>query len=239
MGCTLVTSRNSYPKVLIALPIFEEKDYIFKENFEAIKAIDYPNFDYIYIDNSKNLNYVNKLRRRGARAVHVPRGGNSRQAICNSQNLARNMMIEGEYDYLMFVESDLLPTPECISVLMSHGKGVTGALYYIGHKVKIPCVFFLDWKNPVNLGSRLIHPTEVPAFLNSGLREVHGLGLGCTLVRSDIIKRFPFWYDERFDNKHSDVYFYLKLHNAGYKVYVDTNYIIKHFPSEWSSVTDK
>ena len=239
MGLILLPSQNSYPKVLVALPTYEGKDYIFQKNFEAIKAINYPNFDYVYIDNTKSLNYVNKLRRRGAKAVHVPRGDNSRQALCNSQNWAREKVIAGNYDYLMFIESDLIPTPDCITRLMSHNKGVVGAIYFIGHKVKIPCVFFLDWKDSTQLGSRLIKLQEVPEFMNSGLREVHGLGLGCTLIRGDIVRRFFFWHDERFGNKHSDVYFYLDMHNNGYKVHVDTNYLIPHFPSDWSDVKDK
>jgi len=233
--------REFTPKVLVAIPIFDQKDYIFKENFEAIKNINYPNYDYIYIDNSNSGAYVKKLRRRGCKAVRVPRGGNSRQALCNSQNYARKKALDGDYDYLMFVESDLIPTPECITILMSHGVGVAGALYYIGTEgVTFPCIFFKDWKAESNqMGTRLIKFSEIKGFLNTGLRRVHGMGLGCTLIRREIFKRFPYWYDERFTHKHSDVYFYMELENKTVPVYVDTNYTIPHFPSKWNLVGDK
>ncbi|RLI53855.1 MAG: hypothetical protein DRP09_14665 [Candidatus Thorarchaeota archaeon] len=230
------------PKVLVAIPIFDQKDYIFKENFEAIKNIDYPNYDYVYIDNSKKRDYYELLKSRGANVVRVPRGYNSRQALCNSQNYARDRVIREGYDYLMFVESDLVPTPECIKRLMSHGGGIVGATYLIGTKVKVPCIFFKDWK-PGNhqMGTRIIRLDEVDNFLNTGLRRIHGMGLGCTLIRSDIIKRFPYYYDERPGNnkKHSDVYFYMQLDNAHIPVYVDTNYMIEHFPSKWDLVEDR
>ena len=231
---------ENVPKVLVAIPIFDQKDYIFKENFEAIKNIDYPNYDYVYIDNSASSAYVKKLRRRGAKAVRVPRGGNSRQALCNSQNYARNKAIQGNYDFLMFVESDLIPTPECIRRLMNHQVGVAGATYYIGTDIKIPCVFTTEWKSEQHqMGTRLITLNEVDSFLNTGLRRIHGMGLGCTLIRIDIIKRYPFWYDERFTSKHSDVYFYMELQNDSVPVYIDSDYVIPHYPSKWSEVGDR
>lgn len=226
--------------MLVAIPTYQGKDYVFHENWNCVKNFTYPNYEYVYIDNSPTPDYYYKLKRRGANVVRVPRGANSRQALCNAQNWARNKVIRDNYDYLMFVESDLLPTPDAIQRLMNAGKPVVGALYYIGHEIKIPCVFFLDWKGTgSSLGSRLISLREVPTFVGSGLRQVHGMGLGCTLIRGDLVKRFPFWYDERFDNKHSDVYFYMDVHNKGIPVYVDSNYVIVHKPSKWDEVKDK
>ena len=230
--------KNFYPKVLVAIPTYEGKDYVFKENFQAIKNLDYPNYSYIYIDNSAGSSYLSTLRRRGAKAVRVPRGGNSRQALCNAQNYARKKCLDEGYDFLMFIESDLVPTPDAITRLMSYGERVVGATYYIGHEIKVPCIFFTMNKQGV-LGTRLIHPKEVPEFLNTGLRKVHGMGLGCTLIRRDVVEKYVYWHDERFDNKHSDVYFYMQLWNDLVPVFVDTNYIIPHYPSKWENVKDR
>lgn len=235
-----MTSRSDYPKVLVVSPTYKGKDYIFKENFEAIKRLTYPNFDYVYIDNTSDLSYYLKLRRRGAKVVHVPRGANSRQALCNAQNKARELCLEGGFDYLMFVESDIIPHPDSIQILMQHHVPVCGATYFIGHEVKVPCIFFKTFKPEHNsMGTRLISLQEVPSFLNTGLRKIHGMGLGCTLIRRDIVKDYVYWYDERFDNKHSDVYFYMELDNNHVGVYVDTNLIVEHVPSDWKSVADK
>lgn len=236
-------SKKSYPKVLVASPTYDGKDYIFAQHFDAIKKLNYPNFDYVYIDNSKGSSYTRLLRERGARVVHVPRGSNSRQALCNAQNWAREKCLREGYDYLMFIESDLIPFPDAISRLVSYGIPVVGATYYLhdhNANLDIPCIFFTEYKPEIgSTGTRLITLQEVQGFLNTGLRRVHGLGLGCTLFRRDIIERFSFWYDERFDNKHSDVYYYMDLHNNGIPVYVDTNYIIPHFPSRWDLVKDR
>jgi len=229
-----------YPKVLIAIPTYEGKDYIFRENFEAIKNIDYPNYEYLYIDNSVTEEYSNTLKGRGANVVRVPRGENSRQALCNAQNYARHKVLDEDYDYLMFIESDLVPDKDVLKRLINFNRPVVGSIYLIGHEIKVPCVFFLDHKKESGLlGTRLIHPMEVKHFMNTGLRLVHGLGFGCVLIRKDVVKRFPFWFDSRFDNKHSDVYFYMDLAVKGIPVFVDTDHVITHFPSKWELVNDK
>jgi glycosyltransferase involved in cell wall biosynthesis len=232
-----------YPKVLVASPTYNGKDYIFQEHWDAIRKLDYPNYDYIYIDNSKGDSYLSLLRRRGAKVVHVPRGQNSRQALCNAQNWAREKVLSEGYDYLMFIESDIIPTPDAISRLISYELPVVGATYYLKdhqQNLEVPCIFFTEYKPEVDAnGTRLITLQEVPGFLNTGLRQVHGMGLGCTVFRRDIIERFSFWHDERFDNKHSDVYYYMDLHNNKIPVYVDTNFIVKHYPSDWAFVQDR
>lgn len=280
MGLVLVTFHD--PKILVAIPTYEGKDYIFKENWEAVKNLNYKNYDYVYIDNSVTPDYYFKLKRRGAPVVRVPRAGNSRQALCNAQNWARNKVLTENYDYLMFIESDLLPDREILNRLLGHisyGKPVIGSLYMLestfkeasipverfeslkkvlaasgneepkgivssdglvdihDYRIRIPCIFFI---NPPN-ATRLIKLNEVPNFVNTGLRRVHGTGLGATLIHRRIVEKYMFWYEENIVNKdkHSDVYFYMELHNDGIPVYVDTDVLIGHRPSKWSDVKDR
>ena len=232
--------QDNYPKVLVAIPIYEGKEYMFKENFKCIKELDYPNYDYIYIDNSEYTSYYYKLKKRDCNVVHVDREGNSRQALTNAQNYARQKAIEEGYDYLMFIESDLTPPKDAITRLMNHELPVVGGTYFIGTgDIKTLCVFFTRQNKQGIWGTVPIMPKDVKEFLNTGLRRVHGIGLGCTLIRRDLFTRFNFWTDERFDNKHSDVYFYMDLWNAQIPVHVDTNFLVPHYPSDWSKVKDK
>lgn len=100
------------------------------------------------------------------------------------------------------------------------------------------CIFELDRKKDGLLGTKNIGVALTPDYFMTGLRQVHGVGLGCTLIRSDIVQRFPFWTDSRYDNKHHDVYFYMDLHNAGIKVFCDTDVLVPHQPSRWNDVAD-
>lgn len=244
---------KDFPKVLVAIPTYEGKDYIFPQCYQAVLNFTYPNFEFIIMDNTKDINYFLKLKRRGYKNIHrIPRGDNSRQALANSQNFARKKMLDEGFDYLMFVESDLVPAPDSIERLMQHGKLVCGSLYFLGVNTKVPCVFLKEY-NPsmLAMGTRLVgvhtdaegrqsvNQSEMHEYINKGLKQVHGVGFGNTLFARSIIEQFNFWHDERFDNKHSDVYFYMDLDNAGIPVYVDTDFITPHFPSPWDKVKDR
>lgn len=234
--------RKDYPKVLVAIPTYEGKDYIFDEMFKCIKSFTYPNFDFIIIDNTTTMRYTLRLKRKNIpNVIHVPRGDNSRQALCNAQNYARDKCLSEGYDYLLFVESDLLPPPNTIEILISHNVPVVGVTYFLGTgQIKVPCIFLREWREDIKAsGTRLLRKEEFSDYMFKGLKKVHGTGLGTTLIRRDIVSRYRFWYDERFDNKHSDVYFFMDLDNNNVPVYIDTDLIVDHKPSKWEDVKDR
>ena len=259
------------PKVLIVTPIYKDKDYCLDLHLDCINKIKYTNTKQIFIDNSAGHEYTKTLINKGLEAYHVNRGNNSREAICNSMNFAREYFIKHNYDYMLVVESDLLPDPQIISRLLAYYKPVVGSYYLLGFKKdtdkmqdatiklrnkeisdneyrkrtrhlvpEVPCLFVLNEKKEDSgfIGTRILTIREGFDVFGTGLRRIHGCGLGATLIRKDIIKRFPFWYDDRFENKHHDVYFYMDLHNNNIPVYVDTNVLIKHRPSKWNLVND-
>lgn len=250
------------PKVLVGIVTYEGKDYIFPQCYNAVRSFNYDNYDVLIVDNSAGDSYYTKLLREGYRNVHhIKRAKNSRDTLSDSQNYIRYRMLNGGYDYLLMVESDLVPPPETITRLLNHNKLVVGSLYWLqgrlpdtereklpegsfipgdNGKYKIPCIFFLEWKKEVGaMGTRLITYSELPRFLNTGLRQVHGCGIGCTLFARSIVEKYPYWTDERFDNKHSDVYLYMDLHNGHIPVFVDTSFEVPHYPSDWGQVIDR
>lgn len=237
-----------YPKVLIGTPIFEGKEYCRERFVRNIRRLNYPNYDWLLVDNSRKPFYSNKLKKLHGRnhVVRVPRGNNSRDALANSMNYLRRKVLEEDYDWLLSVESDLFPPEDTIIRLLSHGKQVVGSLYHIGTATaKALCVF--ETVNKEGLwGTRIIPLNRQEEYFNKGLKQVHGMGVGCTLISRGILERFAFWYssadDERMkgtkDRKHPDVYFYLDLHNAGIPVFCDTDLYVYHEYSDWSNVGD-
>lgn len=236
-----------YPKVLVFTPTYEGKEYCRKRFIENLNRISYPNWDFLLVDNSKSPNYARKLRREGLKVTRTPRGANSREALAASQNYARKFMLENDYDYLLLLESDLFPPADIIWRLLKHAKRVVGAYYLIGQtsqeEVGWPCVFVTEKASPDAVHparTRLINSEEWAEMkMLGGLHEVHGMGVGCTLVTRQIIEDYPWWTDNRFDNKHSDVYFYMKLWNDKIPVYVDFDTQVEHQPSKWDDVIDR
>jgi hypothetical protein len=235
------------PKVLVATTTYEGKHYAFHKWWKSIMGLRYPNFQIMIVDNTKdNGNYCNKLRRltQGkARVVHAPRLSNTRDTLSYCQNVIRQHVLDNDYDYWMSIESDLEVPGDTIETLMRWYKPVVGGLYEIGFENKTGrryCVFLKHDKGNKITGTRLISEKEHQELKQvKGLIKIHGCGIGCTLIRRDILSRFKFWTDERFDNKHSDVYFYMDLENNGIPVYVDTNVVCEHHNSDWGKVEDR
>lgn len=236
---------NKLPKVLVATCTYEGKHYTFMEWWKRICELQYPAYDILIVDNSKGDDYYFKLIRltQGkAKVIKAPRLENSRDTLSYSQNIIRKHLIENDYDYWMSIESDVIPPKNVITNLMKWYKPVCGGLYEIGFKEKVGrrwCIFFRDKKPNGMMGTRIINEQENPQFANIGLRQVHGCGIGCTLIRSDIFRRFPMWTDCRFNDKHSDVYFYMDLDNNNIPVFVDTSVICEHNNSDWCMVADR
>lgn len=237
------------PKVMIGIVTYDGKDYIWDEFIANVRKLNYPNVDIVVVDNTATKKYYSKLKRSltqpNERVIHVQRGLNSREAQSKSLNKLREVFLKGDYEYFMSIESDLIPPVDIIERLMSHGKPVVGAMYLIGHtwsetQPPRPCLFATK-PNKEGTG----HDTyNIPAhegwhYFGTGLRLVHGCGIGCTLMRRNILENFKFWWTmEGNVPKHSDVLFYMDLNNRRIQIYVDADIYIPHFRSNWDDVKD-
>jgi hypothetical protein len=211
------------------------------------------------VDNSKTSSYAAKLRREGVNCQRVPRGRNSRDALANASNYLRERAINGGYDFLLMLESDVFPPRDVIeqllqyadveSSILQNGYRVIGAPYLIGDSqgnFKL-CVFIPEKKENGTVGTRLFTDEEAREFLKKGVpRRIHGMGVGCTLIHRTVLERFPFHYSELDDDrmqhtdnrKHPDVYFYIDLQNNQIPVICVPQAFSLHRPSSWKLVKD-
>lgn len=239
----------NHPKVLVGITIYEGKDYVWEKFYDNIKNFSYPNYQVLIVDNTSHKKYYQKLLKRTKNnplvtVVHTERGGTSREAQARSLNIIRDECLRGGYDYFLSLESDLIPPRDIIERLISHDKPVVGCVYLIGYDYSDsqpprPCLFGVK-KNDEGGASTFNYPPEQGfSFFGRGVVPIHGCGIGVTLISRKILERFRFWYDLNPPIKHSDVLFYMDLHNNGIQNYVDTDMIIPHYNSAWDLVTDK
>ena len=251
-------NKQDYPKVLIGTVTYEGKDYIQEEHEQAIQNIKYPNTSRLVVDNSRGTSYVETLRRRGVNAVTVERGESSHEAIKNGYQRLWNHVLDNDFDYLLTVESDLIPQRDVIDRLLMHDRPIVGSWYFLGKKDQNaalqPCIM-VDKKDEEtgHIGSKMLGAIEnedgtknldvgvIQQWYNSGLRRCHGCGFGCTLIHRSIIEAIPELDYVKTDTheKHTDSWFYYQLRNNDISVFVDTDRVVEHHPSDWDAVKDR
>ena len=173
---------------------------------------------------------------------HVERGNNTREALTRAQNYARKECLDGDYSYLMSIESDIYFPPDVIYKLLRHGKDVISAYYDIGDRnkgIRHPVFTIPEYSEELKAyGTRLLKPEEVHEYRNNGLKQVQAAGMGCCLMHRRIISMFPFYYDPRF-NAHSDVYFFNNVFMKRIPVFADTDVYCDHENIRWEDVKDR
>lgn len=230
-----------WPSVLAFTITYSGKDYVYEEFKSYLEKLDYPNVRHIWIDNSDDGGkYHQKLLADGFEAYHVDRGNNSREALARSQNFARKIAIDEDYDYLLSIESDLLFHPQTLMQLIADERDVVGVRYNIGPpEMRIPCITVskIDPHNGLR-GTRLLEHKEFHDYTNKGLRAVNGCGLGFTLIKKEVFHKIQFTYYSDIKG-HSDIFFNNDVWNNGWRVYCNTSVYCEHKNVPWTLVDDR
>ncbi len=110
------------PKILVACPTHEVKDYSMQHWIDNVKAFTHPNFDILVVDNSPNGEMINKygdqirmlkLPTKGIEGLMVTR-------INRSMEMIRQEFLKGNYTHWLDIEIDVIPPANVIEVLKSY-----------------------------------------------------------------------------------------------------------------------
>lgn len=148
-------------------------------------------------------------------------------------DLSRELVVEDALDtgaeWLLFLDSDVVPPPDVYGRLRSREVPVVSGLYSVDTPEQPhPAMWRLDENDS---------PTPVPVD-RKGVLNVDAVGLGCLLVSRDVLEdlerpwfRWTKGYDEHpWDLRHDgerpgvseDFHFCHRLKEAGHEIYVDT-----------------
>lgn len=216
------------PRVLIAIITYEGKDYCYEEFKKHAKGINYPNKKFLLIDNSADNSYAKKLRKDWDTVFRTRRGNNARESLARSQEYAKRFMQKNNYDYLLFLESDMMVPPDVVQRLMKHGKPMVGVYYEIGYENdRVPCITLFVKDKQGFFGTRKLQPDEFSNYKNNGLLPVAHCGLGCTLIHKDVFDGITFKYFPELKG-YSDVFFANDVAIKGTQIFCDTNIVVPH-----------
>lgn len=145
-------------------------------------------------------------------------------------DVARNELIqkamEHDSDYLWFIDSDTLLSPDILEKLIKVDKDIVSALYYYKHPPYKPVAYKLNDNGVL----------DIPQVEFNKLMEVDSVGFGCILIKSHVIKTLLEKEGEKlFQLKEikigtvgEDFVFCEKARKHGFRIYVNTDAIVGH-----------
>ena len=188
-------------KVLIAVPTFES---ILPDTFQSLWDMDKPcECDFRFV-----------------------RGYD----CATARNRIADIAIEGGYDAVLMVDSDMTLPRDALANLLDDGVDVASG-WYLRRSVdtrQTNAYRLCDEHGRSYYGypnESAYHADEIAA--SDGLVRVHGIGMGCFLVRTDVFRRLPYpWFDwvnyaDRHGMLSEDLYFCSALGKAGIPIHVD------------------
>lgn len=186
--------------ILIAIPISK---YIESETFKSIYDLEIP------------VGYQTEFRYF------------SGYQLDRTRNQIANISLN--YDYLFFIDSDIVLPKYSLSRLISRNKEIVTGLYLKKTIRSIEYEVYLK-----NEKHRYIAQTN---FSNDDLISIDGCGLGCCLIKTDIFKKieYPYFLDTSLDitdrQLSEDLYFCRKSKRAGIELFADLTVICGHLGS--------
>jgi glycosyltransferase involved in cell wall biosynthesis/2-polyprenyl-3-methyl-5-hydroxy-6-metoxy-1,4-benzoquinol methylase/GT2 family glycosyltransferase len=144
------------------------------------------------------------------------------------RNLMAHYTIENNYDYIFYLDSDIILPNNTLLKLLSDDKDIVSGMY-IQRRTHAQIPEMYTWNDKG--GMRNMKPDETTP---RGLVEIAACGFGGVLIKKDVLEDvgYPYFvYKHSIDFKDTvseDVDFCMKAVDKGYKIYLDTDIQYQH-----------
>jgi hypothetical protein len=226
------------PKVLVATPTYEGKNYCLPQFIQNVANFTYPKsrFDFMIFDNSATPENAKMISKKyGVNCSWKDyKGCTIIDKLAQTHEAIRIHAINNHYDYLLHLESDVFPQEDCIEQLLWTKKNIVGIPYMLfsGGQRRLVTQGFSerDVYNDDFIG--FLNISFVHHFyMNGGVQRCGTNGIGCTLMKVQTIKNIPFRFVEG-DDSAPDTWFTRDLATFRIPYYVHTGLSAFHWNRE-------
>lgn len=134
------------------------------------------------------------------------------------------LQAEPRLTHVFMTECDMILPHDTIIKLLALDQPVATGVYILRGGTGQPCLYTKSYytkENPYVHSPVTVFPTEHPFPLD---KNGHGgcPGLGCVLIRREVFEQVPYpWFDLKEGKYGSDMYFWTKVRDAKFDVWVD------------------
>lgn len=202
------------PRVLLFCPLNpidnsrgKRQPQIFGRTNESIFRQDYPELD-IWFSKGDNPYF----------------DSNGRYNICHNYQKARRWVLDNDYDYLFTVEADMIIPPDALTKLLAVDTDVAYGLYCFKNTSTWSAWTELDMEH----GRSIRKDPELAKGFWGKVIEVAGVGMGCTLIRRNVLEALDFRVDDFNPDVHNDWVFAYDLQQKGFTQKCDLSVVCGH-----------
>lgn len=240
-------------KVLVASPVYDKIKYCIKEFIESILTFDYPDYDILLIDNSRDKEFLNFLRNEFKNdKIRIIYDDTNEEKnlfrLISSRNKILDYAIHNNYDYLFMLDSDVIAPKETIKQLIGHNKDIVSGIYYNNFYVSgkllwlpVNWRFFTEeeyeeikrrglFRNIINrFDLKLKRFTTEEEIKEGKLIEVAVPSAGCMMLSKKAFENAVYGSSKEYHG--DDIFFIAKAREKGINSYTDAKILCKHLIS--------
>ncbi len=215
------------PRVLVGCVTYDKDEVYITGMLESIRSQDYRNYDIIFADTSDSEEFNAKLKGTGAIVVKgTPNLDHSIKKITDGREIIRQYAIDKGYDYLWFVDTDVIQPSTALSKMLADRKDIVLGLYlsprnFNGVSKVLPVL--QDFSN----SEGYCRPMGLQEVLDNKLIEVSCGGFGCTLVTREVLSDVKLRYYEK-SMAGEDTAFSVDAREKGFRTFADTSVRCAH-----------
>lgn len=187
-------------KILVAIPTYSGGIYCRDVFFSYLASLTTAHLSFVFVTNSGQDDAAD-LRERAANLqgtstvlVNDEKCESGKDQVVSNRNILREYFLSGTWEYLFFLDHDVIGAKNAIDVLLSHNKKLTSGWYFAYFdyaKRVLPMVYVRDPKKPGMARQLSIKDVLVPRVL-----PVANAGLGCALLHRSILEKVAFSRNE-------------------------------------------
>ncbi len=209
-------------RILVGTPTFEYHRHCISEYVAALRSQTEHRFDWLLVDNSPTTDFLEELRRSDYPVIRTPFHPLMRRRTNCARNLIRDILLQGDYSHLLFLDQDVILPPDGIARLLAHQRGVVSGVYCKEIDGDIYAMIVLpDWRSRPSG----IKVTPFVRLRNRGLIEIEAAGFGCLLIKREICEGIAFRHEQTIGG---DLAFCADVRRSGISVYCDTTLVCAH-----------
>ncbi|MBU0761046.1 MAG: glycosyltransferase [Nanoarchaeota archaeon] len=235
-------------KVLVASPLFDGMKYCIKEFLNSMRALSYDNYSILLVDNSRQEDFFNELKKEtGVKVIKDDTNETvSKRRLISSRNKILQYAINENFDYVLMMDTDVIPPKNIISELLNCKKDIVTGLYFNNFqssgKIKLlPVAWafitpreFEEITRDLNFGPLVKSNLDLRRHLTSKEAESGELfkvkygSAGCMLLSKKVFEKVRYGLLDVTVSTSDDIYFFEKAREAGFEIYCYTKIKCEH-----------